>query len=313
MLSVDIYNVAGEKVLAISDTLISDMMTGAGLYYKGEPAGEFNPSYEPLEIRLYGVNLPGQPAGAYSVFHWSGANQQGQSVSSGLYYVILSTRDSYGSEIKKTLEVQVISTTEYAKVTVYNSAGEIVRIFEKPISSSVSTMLSVRDTVVVGENGGVILIGYAPGEYFEWDGKNEQGELVGNGVYEIKAEQKFETGYISVAAKSITVLREKAGTTIENLRISPNPYVFVKGSQGVIRINWTSAYSGTVSFKVYNTSGELINRFRKDLSSGLAEWVPVTTGGSRASSGVYILVIEALRNSGERQMLIEKIAVIRRY
>lgn len=312
-MSVDIYNVAGEKVLGITDTVISNMMTDAGLYYKGEPSGSFNPSYEPLEIRLYGVSMPGQPVGEYSVLYWSGANQQGQNVASGTYYVIVSTTDFYGGEIKRTMEVQLISTTEYAKVTIYNSAGEIVKVFEKQVSSSVSTMLSVQDTALVGDNSSTIIISYAPGEYFEWDGKNEQGELVANGVYEIKAEQKFETGYISVAVKSITIFKDRAPDTIENLKISPNPYVFVKGGPGIVRITWNSAYSGTVSFKVYNASGEMINRFSKDISAGFAEWVPFTTGGYKVSSGVYILVVEAVRDTGVRERKIEKIAVIRLY
>lgn len=312
-MSVNIYNAAGEKVLAIEDTVISSTLEGAALYYKDEPSDSFNPAENPLEIRLYGVNTPGQAPGEYSVYYWNGDNLQGQPVSSGSYYVIVSTTDSYGGEVKHTLEVQLISTTEYAKITIYNSAGEIVKIYEKPVSSSVSTLVTAPDTALIGGAGQSVVIGYAPGEFVEWDGKNEHGELVASGVYEIKVEQKFETGYTGVVVKSVTIFREGSSEVAGNIKIQPNPYVFEQGSTGRINITWTSAYEGKIHFKVYNSSGEMVNRFKRDLSAGFAEWVPSTTGGYKVSSGVYILVIEAVRDTGERMRKIEKIAVIRLY
>ena len=227
--------------------------------------------------------------------------------------MIVSTTDSYGGQVKRTLEVQLISTTEYAKITIYNSAGEVVKIYEQPVSSSVSTLVNVADTALIGQPGQNVLIGYAPGEFIEWDGKNEQGELVANGIYEIKVEQKFENGYTSVAVKSVTIFKDRIPEIVENIKIQPNPYVFEKGSPGRINITWTSAYNGKINFKVYNSAGEMVNRFNRNLSDSFAEWAPATTGGYKVSSGVYILVIEAVRDTGERRRIIEKIAVIRLY
>ena len=164
----------------------------------------------------------------------------------------------------------------------------------------------------VGGNSQAITIEYAPGKFINWDGTGIDGVLVAGGVYEVKIEQQFDNGYKTMSAKSITVLTARTMEIITDLRAVPNPVYSGNGSGERVELTWSSPYSGRVEFKIYNTAGELVSKFRSDLASASARWEMKSAGGNDVASGVYVIVAEAITDKGERQRLFIKSVVVKK-
>jgi len=293
--------------------MVSDMVNDVILMANSGPVSAFNPDESGLTIRLPGVFIPGQEGALYSDFEWDGLNQSGQGIKPGLYYVKVTIKDTYGSASTVIKEVTVLRVEEYVRLNIYNSAGELVNRIEVPKADSTVLNLSVADVIFLGKEGYSIPIGYAPGKVLYWDGKNMAGRIVGSGVYEIELDIKTADGYRIIAAKSVTVFKQASDGVMGRLKVYPNPNVIERGKPGKAVIAWENSASGKVSIKVYNVYGEMITRITASLASGSAEWDMKTSSGNVISSGLYALVIEAVRDGGETEVRIEKMTIIRRF
>lgn len=307
-----IYNSAGEKVRSIEDAIVSNLLSGIAVVDAGgNTTTVFNPSAGSAEIRLYGISRPGTGLD-YTSYYWDGANQQGQPLTGGIYYISIKITDEYGATQTNTLEVSIVRGDKHIRLSIYNSAGETVRHFEVEPQPDEIVSLSVADVSRAGHSGQGVSIEYAPGKFINWDGTGTNGVLVAGGVYEIKLEQQFEDGHRTMLSKSITILIERKMALAEDLKAAPNP-ILPGGSSGErVEFSWASPYSGRMEIKIYNNAGELIRELNAGLAEGSIRWDLRTAGGHLVSSGVYPVIAIAVKDTGEKEKRVIKSVVIRR-
>jgi flagellar hook assembly protein FlgD len=312
LLTITIYNEAGEIVRVIASEPVSAPITEVEYYAAGEANPEVITGDSELEIRLPRVETPSTYGTGSTTYYWNGINAQSQEVGTGVYYIKVETLDQYGHTTTVIKDITVARADEYVELNIYNSAGEIVRSIrkEKTVYTGSVSLNSLGDRIIFLKEGGEATIKYGNniGDYIMWDGKNQDGEIVSSGIYEVQVILKTKTGVVSEASKTVTVLRE-GKIYIKEVRAIPNPYV--AGSGGKIRIEWEleSAEEGEVEIRIYNVAGELIRRIEGKLSAGSIEWDLKTEKKHYASRGIYIAVMEAKNAEGYKDRKIIKLAI----
>ena len=139
-----------------------------------------------------------------------------------------------------------------------------------------------------------------------WDGTNENGTIVNNGVYYIQLLVIDENGYKTVAQTQITVMH--AGyDVIGNVRIEPNPFRYK--TNNVLTIKYKINNNTKVSIKVYNIAGELVKTLHDYNNAGEIKW-EIKDSGNKIASGIYIMVIYAKTDKGQTETVILKFAII---
>lgn len=308
---IDIYNQAGEKVKILASTLIT-VEVGAVLFEQnGIETAVFDPTVGDLNINLPGVNSPSQTGGLS--FAWNGKAENGAFMGIGNYYIKVSIVDSYGHEIASIKDIMIIKTEEYIRMSIFNSAGEVVYRAEKNTSFSGKAMLKTADVILVGNGAAPAEIKYTDMDYFTWDGKNLFGNLVSSGTYEVYAEVKSGNSYTFAASKTITVLNGAVGPVLGKVKCYPNPYIFESDVSGAMRVEWTGTGQGKVKVKFYNPVGDLIGRLEEDLAVGFVDWNMQTESGAKLASGYYLAVIEGVSGSGGKEHKAVKLVVLRKY
>jgi flagellar hook assembly protein FlgD len=270
----------------------------------------FDPTTQKLDINFPNLQTPGQlGANMTSVFAWDGKNDNGQVINNGEYYAKISVTNQFGIEETRMEEVQVIQSADYVRVSIYNSAGELVQRIEQPKGTTSPISLGMEDVNVLGKDGGKINITYAPGQTISWDGRNAQGRLVDSGLYEVHVEDKAEGSYVIEASKTITIINQ-TGVILGEIKALPNPVRLDDGTPRMVKITWSGRDNGSVSLKIYNEAGELIREIGSKLMDGQAIWNLSTNSGSPVSGGLYICIMDAKKDSGENEKKRIKIAVI---
>jgi len=311
-MKIEVFNTAGEKVKDIINTRISNDVTGASLLVGGSPANTFCPDDKDLDIRLPGVNWPQNLTGANSDFAWDGTSDVGQKAAPGIYYIKIEVVDQYGHANTLVMQVQILRSMKDVVISIYNSAGELIRSLEGSAMPPSGVTVDMDPVVTAGGNvAQKIRIFYGGGNYVTWDGMNNNGGAITSGIYEVKAEIVTPAGVSTMASKTITVLVSKSDKMISNIKIYPNPYVSAPDiASAPAVISWDHAYSGSVLIKIYNTSGELVKMFNRPLSDGKASWDLKMEDGKFIASGLFIVIIEAVSDAGAVQKEILKFAVI---
>ncbi len=316
ILSIEVYNEAGEKVKFIVQSPISGDVGDIAMLLNGITTTAFNPDTGKIELKFTGIQSPDQQGtGAdHSIsFFWDGASDSGQQLSPGLYYIKISTTDTYGHVNTRIESVQILKLEEYVRINIYNSAGELVRRLQSPDLTGASISLTMDDVVQVGKNSAPINIGYAAGSTISWDGLNSQGRTVDSGVYEIRVELKTGQSLSVMASKSVTVLNMGAGGIIADEKIYPNP-VIVAGDTAspFVTIKWQTASAGPAKIQIYTITGELVKSIDTTIAAGMAgiQWNLKSASGDPAASGMYVVIIHLKKNSGESEVKKLKLAVV---
>ncbi len=314
ILTIEVYNEAGEKVRVITETKITDRISDVLLVLNGVESNNlnrvFNPADEPLKIKIPGLETPEQRGMGYIEFEWEGYNNNGQDIGNGVYYIKFTTEDGYGHSEVVIKDIMLVKSEQYVRLSIFNSAGELVRRIENSYLPLGAVKLSVDDVLYVGDKSQSIDINYAEGQKIEWDGLNSQGEVVSTGIYEIQIEIKTDQGYKVVASKTVSVISAKKTELFKNIKAYPNPY-YIKGENaGKVTVAWENINSGNVIIRVYNISGELIRKVDGDLSKGKIEWDLKTSTGQMVASGLYIIIVEGKKINGEKEIQKIKLTII---
>jgi len=305
-----IYNGAGEVVKNIGGVMIRNKDADVLLVSQTGTEDVYYPADGEMTIRITGQ---GENGDEYVDFKWDGSNNNGQDVAAGAYFVKVNIRDTYGAAYAVVKEVQVIKVEEYVRVTIFNSAGEIVKRVEMPKTGSNIIDLKADDTFYVDGSSSSTTIKIGDNGNLNWDGKNSLGTLVSTGAYEIQVEIRSADGYTVTARRTITVLNNNQGGIISDVKAFPNPYVTAKGNDGIIRISWTALSQGRVKIRIYNVAGELVSRLDAKLSDTYADWNVTARDGSRLASAYLTAVIEAVNDNGAIERRIIKLAIIRKF
>jgi len=321
ILVIEAYNEAGELVKLIGESRINENISGFDTLVSGNPVTVFNPS-DPsgqLVLRFPGIWTPEQKNVDYVDFTWAGLNENGQPINQGVYYIKVSVKDNYGHVETTVKDIQVLKTEQYTRVSIYNTAGEVIRVLESPVVSGTVLNLDSMEDVMYVDNGGSVAIKFgAPGQ-LEWDGKNMEGKMVSNGIYEIRVEIKTADGYTVSGVKTVTVLSQRGSSILVDEsnplaypKSYPNPVYAYTGGGEYASIDWFSAVPGEITIKIYNMAGELVRRIEGNLAVKPVKWDLRTTGGQDACSGLYVAVLYAKAKDGRRDIASVKISLIRK-
>jgi uncharacterized repeat protein (TIGR01451 family) len=314
MLTIQIFNEAGEKVRDVVTTMISSGIDGAYIDTGGSKDAVFSPGSGELKITIPGALCPGQQNSSASVFTWDGMTNNGQPVTGGAFYVKISAKDTYGHVEAVVKDVTVIADEEYVRLNIYNEAGELVRRIEQPRASGGSISLSTNgDSAVIGKGEANIKIMYTASDYMEWDGQNNNGKLVGNGVYNLVIEAKDKGGQPVIASKNITVINNADKNVLGEMKAAPNPYdAYVNNVPQIVFMWQKNAGPGRVTIRIFNINGELVRSLSAGLQQGSTAWKLDTSGGAKAVSGVYLCVAEGVNMAGTLERRKLKVVIFKR-
>lgn len=305
---IDIYNEAGEKIKSIGSTLLLNPITDLVLVENSNTTTVYDPKDGSLDIRVPGQGTDGKQ---YIDFTWDGSNNNGQDIVPGIYYIKMTITDPYGSGTAVVEAVQVVEEEVYTRISIYNSAGELVKRVQVPEVETKVINLQVDDVFYAGGNSSTT-IKYGNTGTLVWDGTNSMGDLVGSGTYEVVVEEKTADGYDAVASKTITVLDGSGPSAIGQFKIEPNPVVVQGGVVNPMKFAWDGTEPGDVTIKIYNIAGELIKMLGAKVGDGSVQWDLKTSNGYEAASGFYIVVVEDKTDSGKLERKITKLVIIRK-
>lgn len=308
----------------IGEVRINNEISGFDTMVNGEIADVFGPegttgTAGELLLRFPGIWTPDQLNVPYVDFGWDGTNDNGQQIGNGVYYIKVTVTDEYGHIETTTKEVQLLRIEEYTRISIYNTAGEVMSRLVMPSVQVSSIDLSGMDDILYVGGGAVAPIKYGNGLSMNWDGTNFDGETVSNGIYEIVVETKTSTGFTTVAAKTVTVLSTQGDSfltdptgALKYPKTYPNPYVIDDTiANPSVAIDWFAAVPGTIEVRIYNMAGELVRRLKGDLAVKPLTWDFTTQSGEAVSSGLFVIVVRGVTDDGRRETAVVKFAVIR--
>ncbi len=250
-----------------------------------------------------------------NIYEWDGKNNQGDNVENGVYYIKVEVTDKYGFVHIETRDVTVLTNGLTTELRVFNSAGEVVKVI--PVdgitdygSDSLSVTPAPPSAFSPGDgSGGSGSQNFAEITYMgtavQWDGTNENGTMVGNGVYVIQLVGIDSKGSKTIAQTDITVLHN-GYEVVNNVKVIPNPANAMSDKVVIIRYNIMK--NATVRVKVYNIAGELVKRMDDYNGIGEVSWQIDET----VASGVYAAVIYARTDKGMSKTVVQKLVILRR-
>jgi len=247
-----------------------------------------------------------------TTFIWDSKNDNGQFVNNGVYYIKIEEKDEFGHTNVKITSISVMNIEQYVEIRIFNSAGELVRtIKENKNYIPDKIMLSVDDVLAIDKERTAIQLTYGsnPSDTIIWDGKNDLGNLVSGGTYEIQVIAKSANGMSVAASKTVLILNETK-QFISNVKAYPNPYTGVLTNK--LKFTWDYNGNGTVKIYIYNTAGELIRKIEGLLQAGYVFWDMTTSTGARVSDGNYVCIIEAKNSEGYVEKKKVKIAIVKK-
>ena len=276
-----VYNSAGElvdniTVEELSQEVKSFSLTGATI--------------TTLEGKTYVM------VGSQIIATWNGMNQSGIPVSNGSYYLNVTSTDPNGVVTNVAQTVTVNRQVATAQVVIYNSAGEAVKHLysyaddagNAPLGSvQLSTgMISPREgTPTPGGNNAVTIT--FNGTSLVWDGTDDSGAIVGNGVYLVNVNWTDGIGGQQVVSKSVLVQRGNSPAT--NGTVFAEPNILKDTTTAKIRVNPTSANTNmTLTVSLYDVAGELV----KKSVTGQTGMDEVDLDASGLASGLYLVVVD---------------------
>jgi flagellar hook assembly protein FlgD len=247
------------------------------------------------------------------VYSWDGYNQLGSPVENGVYYIHVEAMDKSGFVHSVTKDVTVLTNSVKIQIRVYNSAGEIVKTIPAAVSLTKTGANVVKivpeppEAFVPNETVQNYVEIHYMGQVIKWDGTNDLGTVVDNGLYTIQVVNIDESGTLTVAKADVTVLHQ-GFEVVNNVRIIPNPIDVRKNAILTIRYD---AIAGTkVKAKIYNVAGELVKVAENGDNTNEIQWNMRDTD-KRIVQGLYIVVLEARTGNGLSKTVISKFTIVR--
>lgn len=294
LMKIAVYNSAGETVKEVALS---------GSYSIPENFTLSNTVFSPDDGSYVQISVD------QTVVIWNGTNQQNARVENGLYFIKVEIVDSYGYSHTMIQQVTVLTNSGKKEFLVYNSAGEIVkRIPVNYLIETGSTVLNVNSGVFSPGNGGVK--NYAEftymGQSIKWDGTNDKGDIVGNGVYRAVVATVDNNAYNAIAETNLTVLHD-AYEVLTNIRVLPNP--INDASHTVMKIRYDVVNGTVINAKIYNLAGELVKVMNDYSNAGEVQWD--LSAERQIAHGLYVAVIYARTQSGMSKTAIIKFTIMR--
>jgi hypothetical protein len=307
----EVFNETGEKVAVIGAASADSNFNTMEILFEGHETSVYDPDSGALVVRLPGVKSQSTPGDALE-FTWNGDNQNGQQIGNGVYYIKVTTTDQFGHNDTLIKEISLLRSDVYTWISIYNSAGELVRRLEKPVAPASAVKMDIGDVLYIGNDSGGIKLNYTDSEFFDWDGRNALGRPVSSGIYEIALKAKAADGTIIEISRTVTIMSGEQANAPGDIKIYPNPCVVGENGPTGVTFAWSSPAPGTVNIKIYNIGGELVRVIKADMAAGSAVWDLKTPAGSNVNSGLFITVVEGISANGSRRVKTAKLAIVRK-
>ena len=306
-ISIGVYNSAGELVKTVAVEPASTLLTTVDFSEGSNTDPTTVIPGQPLTMYLPGMITPDDMGQTGTAFTWDGTTNAKQPAASGSYYIKIQQVDTYNHVSVLIRDFSVMQVEQYVELIVYNSAGEIVYDHKQYTNAPNNVTLRLADIIPVqkgGNNNIQVIYGPALTDYITWNGLNSNGVAVESGTYEIKILSRTLEGSEVTASKTVIVLSE-GSKYLDNIKAYPNPYT----GTGNITFAWTSAYTGKITIRIYNMSGEIVRTLSGDLGAGSLAWNCTNGAGSLVSQGYYVAVLTSQDDQGYVNNKIVKFAI----
>jgi hypothetical protein len=307
-LVVTIYNSAGEvvrglysgpvQVLPISVNLSSSSSTDPDILATG---GTLT------------LSLPGQLSNGATSLSWSGTNDQGQPVATGVYSFKLTLVDQYGHVSTLNQQVTVMDTQGQNVLAVYNSAGEMVyhEVLSRLPPSVVSFSIQNPSFVAAFNSSGQPLPGTGllltyhdvnNNSYnYPWYGVGMDGQALSSGVYTVQLLRTVGSSSSILESQQVTLLR--SGQQVGgNARVVPNPIM----GNGKATLTFQPSIGSTAQAQVFNLAAQ-----RVLIVSGSSSTGSLSLDTSHLAPGIYVVEFTKVQNGAVLTRTLIKMAVIR--
>jgi len=308
---IGIYNSAGELVLTLYQ--------GSGQLAVGSPhlSQSAIGSGQATTYEFDGF-LMGPSGELLRSLTWNGLNQNGQSVSTGVYTIQTTLTNAFGQVTAMQTSVQVLAIPLIDSLILYNSAGEAVAHLTLPNDSGhpigslwlPSRSFAITYNPATGKPNGVFNLALT-GDHppcaqceAQWDGTNDQGAPVSPGIYTAELTVTQPEGGKNVIIQSFTVIDGASPLGFGGAKAVPNPAM--KGSPLVVFYPVLNGY--TVDATLYDLAGGKVEDASDAGNVGALNFQT-----SSLASGVYIVRMRRLTENGETPVALGsvKMAVIR--
>ena len=216
----------------------------------------------------------------------------------------------------KKASVNVAMAVEYTvKVGVYNSAGELVKqIWVQELSQQI-TNFSLLQTPTITSLHGVVYVEVNGQQIATWDGTNQAGDPVSNGVYYVKVDNIDPYGVDTSVSETVTVSRSiakiqvniynEAGEVIKHLyAYSDDP-----GNMNLGDVAFSSSViKPTVGTPTSNGTSDLTLTFPNGVT---VTWDGTNDNGQIVTDGTYEVEVNWTDGKGGQQVTTHNVTVER--
>ena len=244
----------------------------------------------------------------------------------------LSETSDEGSNGAGAVELDAYNISDSVEV-IYNkgfSEGDRVdgNIYPYTIHYILSKACKVKLTITEKETGLVfktaVIASTKDDNYFDWDGRGDNGERINKGTYEVKIEgtdisneeEKPEVKTVMMSSINIDMdINERRRYFEKNTYPYPNPVNINK--HRTVKFSFWMEKEGSVNCYIYDTLGQLVWKGEKYSSEGRTssdymEWDLRGRSGKKISRGLYIMVMEAKeKGTGDMLKVTKKMMVIK--
>ena len=316
LIIVSVYNSAGELVKKVVSSPARGSLVSVSFTVTGGNGKDLTLGDSTLNIMMTGVEVPATYGTNITTVTWNGLNEQSQDSVPGEYYVSVQELDPYGHVNTITKEITVLDMRSYVELQVFNEGGELIRTIKVYTQSGTGYKLTaenIPDVLTLSASGGssfAIKFTSDLSNSINWDGKNEAGVAVSNGVYEIKISMINDNlGSMSVT-KTVVLLNAGVTDFVGNLKIVPNPYRG-EAANGAVKIRWDGMTAGHARVMILDVSGALVRELIGPLEAGEVPWDTNNSAGKPVPNGIYIAIVEGKSAAGYLDRKTQKLAVLR--
>jgi flagellar hook assembly protein FlgD len=208
-----------------------------------------------------------------------------------------------------------IETIYLVKIGVYNAAGELVKqIYVRELSQQV-TNINLLQTPSITTLHGVVYVTVDGLQLATWDGTNQAGDPVSNGVYYVKVDNIDPMGTDTSISETVTVSRNlariqvnifnEAGEVVKHLYA----YVDDPGNWSLGNVGFSSSsLHPTLGTPTPNGTGELTLTFPNGVT---VAWDGTDDSGQIVTDGTYQVEVHLANGTGGDQVVTHNVTVLR--
>jgi uncharacterized repeat protein (TIGR01451 family) len=310
-----VYNEAGEQVMVLAK------------FWASGSVSEFALAND--VIRVEGGHIDILYRGTV-LASWNGSNGKGQLVANGSYYIKMDVVDSYGVDNSTIKTVTVLLPKREILVTVFNTAGEAVRIFNADqVRQALAGGGDIKtQDLQVGEvklapsvispsysapsaADGSAVLSFPSGATMRWDGRNTKNEIVANGQYHMEINSQADGFAEQTVILPVDVLHGNLNPTDRTV-LAPNPIQLSRDARGVFMIGRVGPSVDRTDVHLFTLAGAPVLTLVSDPGDPTrVVWSMSASGGRALAEGMYLAVVEQRSGEGVLNRTILKVLIVR--